>query len=132
MARQVKLVGEAQRDYAKSLVSSCPDGWIVSFREPTRTLDQNAALWAMLTDLSKQKPMGIVETADGWKMLVMHAAGHECQFMQGLDGRPFPVGFRSSRMSVKQMSDLISWVRAFGDENGIKWSDPGPYERSQK
>lgn len=127
--RPIRLTGAPQRAFAKSEIDRAPEGWIVTLREPTRTLDQNARMWAMLTDLSKQKVGGIVATPDDWKALAMHAAGFECQFMMGLDGRPFPVGFRSSRMTVRQMSDLISWIRAYGDEQGITWSEPNPYDR---
>lgn len=128
MVRPVKLVGKVQREYAKTLVDGVPDGWIVTFKEPTRSLDQNARLWSRLSDLSEQKPGGIVETAEGWKGLAMHAAGFECQFQMGLDGRPFPVGFRSSRLTVKQMSQLLDWITAYGDSQGVKWSEP-EYQR---
>ena len=128
--RPVKLTSPKARNYAVAQIMAAPDGWIASVKEPTRTLDQNARLWAMLTDLSAQKPMGIVETPEGWKMLVMHAAGFECQHMQGLDGRPFPVGFRSSRLTVRQMRDLIDWMLSFGAEQGVIWSEPHPDERA--
>ena len=125
--RPIRLIGPAQRDYAKRQIDAAPDGYIVTLREPTRTLEQNAKLWAMLGDLSKQKAGGIVATPDDWKALAMHACGFECQFMQGLDGRPFPVGFRSSRLTVAQMRDLIDWLLAYGAEQGIVWSEPCPY-----
>jgi hypothetical protein len=48
--------------------------------------------------------------------------GWECQFVEGLDGRPFPKGFRSSHLTKKQMSDLIEFILAWGSENGVKWS----------
>ena len=124
MVAPVRLTGPRQRAYAKTLIDGADDGWIVTIKEPTRTLEQSAKMWAMLGDLSEQKPMGIVETADGWKLLVMNAAGFECQFMQGLDGRPFPTGFRSSRLTVRQMSDLIEWMTAFGAGQGVVWSEP--------
>jgi hypothetical protein len=128
--RPIRLTGQRQREHACAEIMRAPDGWVVRVSEPTRTLDQSARMWAMLGDLSKQRPMGIVETADGWKLLAMNAAGHECQFMQGLDGRPFPVGFRSSRLTVRQMTDLIDWLFAFGAEQGVVWSEPHPDERA--
>jgi hypothetical protein len=55
----------------------------------------------------------------------MHACGWECQFLPGiLDGHPFPVGFRSSQMSKSQMSAMIDWMQAWGDEQGVRWSEP--------
>lgn len=122
--KRIRLIGDTQRAYACAQIMEAPAGWIVHLREPTRTLEQNARFWAMLGDLSEQKPGGIVETADGWKLLVMSAAGHECQFMQGLDGRPFPVGFRSSNLTVRQMRDLMDWMAAYGAEHSVVWSDP--------
>ena len=33
------------------------------------------------------------------------------------------MGLRSSALSVKQMSDLIEYIRAFAAEQGVVWSD---------
>jgi hypothetical protein len=126
----IRLTGQRQRAYACEQVAAAPDGWIVTIREPTRSLDQNARMWAMLSNLSQQQAGGRVATPDEWKMLVMAAAGHECQFMMGLDGRPFPVGFRTSRLTVGQMRDLIDWMAAYGDEQGVIWTEPHPDERA--
>jgi len=126
--RTVKLVNKACRQRAIALVSSAPEGYVVTIQEPTRSLDQNAKMHAMLTDISRAEPLGRKHTADEWKNILMHACGWECQFSQGLDGRPFPIGFRSSKLSVKQMADLITYMQAFGDENGVRWSEPNPYD----
>ncbi len=122
----IKLVGASQRYYAAKLIEQAPDGYIVTIKEPTRNLDQNARLWAMLTDVSKAIPDGRRHTPEDWKCLFMHACGWEVQFLDGLDGRPFPSGFKSSRMTVKQMADLITFIMAYGDEAGVVWSDPEP------
>lgn len=53
----------------------------------------------------------------------MQACGYEVQFLMGLDGNPFPSGFRSSRMSKQQMCDLIDFIQCYGDENGVEWTD---------
>lgn len=124
----IRLISPRQRAFAKSEIDRAPDGYIVTIKEPTRTLDQNALMWAMLGDLSKQQPEGITATPDDWKALVMNACGHECQFLTGLDGKPFPVGFRSSRLTVRQMSDMIEWMHAYGARHGIRWSEPNPYD----
>ena len=117
-----RLVHATARQNAARAVLDAPDGHIVEIREPTRSLDQNAMLWACLQDISRQQPGGRKLTPDDWKVLMMHACGWECQFLEGLDGRPFPVGFRSSRLSVKQMADLLTFVLAWGNENGIRWT----------
>ena len=125
--RMVKLNGMEQRKYAASLVWSAPDGYVLTIQEPKRSLDQNAKLWAQLQDISRAEPMGRKHTPDDWKSIMMNACGWECQFAQGLDGRPFPLGFRSSQMTVSQMADLITFNEAFMSEHNIASSEPNPY-----
>ena len=55
----------------------------------------------------------------------MASCGHQVQFVLGLDGNPFPVGFSTSRMSKPQMADLITFILQWGDEQGVAWSDNG-------
>lgn len=123
MSKQTfRLVNPQVRQRAAQAVLDAPDGQIVTIAEPTRSLDQNAMLWACLADISQQQPMGRKMTPDEWKAVFMAACGWEVQFLEGLDGRPFPAGFRSSKMSVKQMADLLTFIIAWGNENGIRWS----------
>jgi hypothetical protein len=102
----------------------------VTIRQATRSLDQNARLWAMISDVSRAKPEGRTHTPEVWKCLFMSACGHAVQFETGLDGKPFPVGFSSSRMTKAQMSDLMEFVAAWGAERGVVWSEPEPQERA--
>lgn len=126
MTPPVRLVGPTQRAYAKSLIDQAGDGWIVTIKEPTRNLDQNARLWAMLGDIAKAEPMGRKHTPEEWKAIFCQACGWEMAFLPGLSGGFFPVGFRTSKMTVRQMADLITWIMAWGDEQGIRWSEPMP------
>lgn len=124
----VILRGTSQRELAKRLIDLAPADAVVSVKEATRTNDQNAKMWAMLSDISRAKPDGLRHTTDVWKALFMNACGHEVQFMNGLtDGAPFPIGFRSSRLTVKQMADLITFIQAWGDEKGVEWSEEPRY-----
>lgn len=118
------LCGPTQRDFAKKLVDKAPDNAVLNIREAARTNDQNSKFWAMLSDVSRSKPEGRKHTPEVWKALVMHACGHATQFEIGLNGEPFPVGFRSSRLSKSQMADLITWVQQYGDEHGVVWTEP--------
>ena len=68
-------------------------------------------------------PEGRRHTPEVWKALFMNACGHDVQFETGLNGSPFPVGFRSSRLSKGQMSELIEFIYAKGAEWGVEWSD---------
>jgi hypothetical protein len=111
------------RERAVAAVLKAPDGYICRVEEPKRTVDQNDLMWSLLTDISFAKPMGRRHTPDDWKAIAMNACGWECQFVEGLDGRPFPKGFRSSKMTKKQMSALIEFLFAFGAEHGVQWSN---------
>ena len=128
MAQTIILAGTRQRALARRCVDEAPDGYVVTIREPRRSLDQNAKFHAMLADISKAKPLGREHTPDIWKALMLKACGHQVQFALGIDGEPFPIGFRSSKLNKSQMSDIIEFMYQFGAENDVKWSEPNPYE----
>jgi hypothetical protein len=81
-------------------------------------------MWAMLSDVAMAKPEGRMATPDVWKELFMHALDHAARFEMGLDGQPFPCGFRSSRLSKQQMSDLIEFIAEYGARHGVQWTEP--------
>ena len=120
----VILRGPEQRRLAMGIIARAPDNAVVNVREEKRTLDQNALLWAILSDVARAKPDGRVHPAETWKALFMNACGHETKFEIGLTGEPFPVGFRSSRMNKSQMSELVEFIYSWGSERGVKWSEP--------
>ena len=124
MSQTVILAGPSQRAFAKQLIDRAPYEAVVTIKAATRSNEQNAKLWAMLSDLSRAKPEGRLHTPEVWKQLVMHACGHAVQFEIGLNGQPFPTGFRSSRLSKAQMGDLIEWIYAYGAEHGVVWTEP--------
>ena len=119
----VILRGPPQRMLARQLIEQAPADAVVTIRPARRTLEQNAAFWAVLSDISRAKPEGRAHTPEVWKQLMMHACGHATQFEMGLNGQPFPVGFRSSRLSKAEMSDLIEFALAWGTDRGVEWSD---------
>lgn len=116
------LRGQSQRDFAKAMIDRAPADAVVNIRAASRSLDQNAMLWACLSDISRAKPQGRTHTADVWKALFCHACGHAVQFEMGLNGQPFPTGFSSSKMTVAEMGDLITFILQWGDANGVQWS----------
>lgn len=121
----VILRGDVQRQLAKRLIDAAPVDAVVNVREATRNADQNALMWVLLSDVSRAKPDGHVWTPETWKCAFMQLLGHQVKFCEGLDDSgPFPIGFRSSRLSVKQMADLITVVQEYGDRKGVAWSEP--------
>lgn len=123
MTERITLIGQSQRDYAKRCIDVAPRFAFVTIAEPKRTNEQNRKMWPMLTDISKAKALGRCYTPDQWKGVMMQACGHHVQFLEGIDGQPFPFGFRSSQLTIPQMRDLIEFMYAFGAEQGIQWSD---------
>lgn len=123
MSQTVILRGDTQRAFAHALIDKAPIDAVVKVSAPTRTNDQNAKMWAMLSDVSRAKPEGRMHTPEVWKCLFMNALGHETAFEMGLDNRPFPVGFQSSRLTKAQMSDLIELIYSYGSQHNVKWSE---------
>lgn len=122
MSYRVILQNDFARQRAANAVLKAPDGYICRIEEPTRTIDQNSRLWALLSDVAMSKPQGRMHTPEEWKMIFMSACGWEVAFLPGLDGRFLPYGYRSSKLTKKQMTDLQDFIQAWGDENGVQWS----------
>lgn len=120
----VVLYGNSQRSSAKQLIDRAPANAVVTVREATRSTEQNSKLWAMLSEVSRAKPEGRHWVPETWKAAFMHSLGHQVQFCEGLDNSgPFPLGFRSSRLTVRQMADLITCVEEYGARHGVTFQD---------
>lgn len=129
MAKQggqtLTLANPSVRALAHRLIEIAPNGAVLNIKEASRTNDQNAKLWAMLSDIARAKPMGRVLSTEVWKALFMNAAGFTCTFEPTLDGQGvIPLGFKSSRLNKGEFSDLIECIYAFGAEHDIVWTDP--------
>lgn len=119
------LSNDHVRRRAHQLIEAAPACAVVNIRAANRSSDQNAKMWAMLSDIARAKPQGRVLPTETWKALFMNAAGFSCTFEPTLDGRGVvPLGFKSSRLTKAEFSDLIECIYAFGAENGIEWTDP--------
>lgn len=95
---------------------------VITIEEQKRSNEQNALLWSVLSDLSKQVQWhGEKLTKDEYKDLL--TAGLKKQrAIPGIDGGFVVLGTSTSKMSKADMSDLITMAHAFGDERGVKWS----------
>lgn len=125
MRGKIILYADSQRDYAKDQIDLAPEKAVVTIAEPTRTNEQNAKLWAMLTDVSKQclLPSGNKGTQDTWKCLAMRTCKMECRYELDFDNQLFPIGYRSSQLPIKECSELIEWLYRFGAENNVTWKE---------
>lgn len=122
--QSIRLIADRQRRFALHCVENAKPGSVVTLRPAKRFLDQNAKMWAMLADIAKSEPEGRQWTPETWKCAFMHARGHEVMFAEALDGSgPFPVGFKTSKLGVRQMSDLITFIQEYGDRHFVQWND---------
>ena len=127
MSRHLIIIqNQTDRDRAARWAQGVPVGSRIEFKETKRTLPQNDRFWAMLTDVAAHmKKLGRDHTPDQWKVIFMAAYGHEVQFLPSLDQRTFiPLGHSSSDLSVREMTDLIEFMFAWGAENGVEFKEP--------
>lgn len=122
--KSIILKTKAQRDYAKQLIDEAPENYVVSFKERTRSLDQNALMWALLEDIADAKPGGRDLDKETWKAVFLFEIGIKARFEPNLGGDGMVViPPKSSTLSVSQFSDLIECIFAFGANHGIVWRD---------
>ena len=112
-----------KRNAIAAIVNAGPN-YVVTIAQPTRSNDQNARMWASLSDIANAAPEGRQWTPETWKCAFMHSLGHQIRFAEGLDGSgPFPIGFSSSKLTVAQMGDLITVIQEYGDRHGVEWTE---------
>jgi hypothetical protein len=97
--------------------------------ETKRSLEQNAKLHAMLTDISKQcEWAGQRWSVEDWKRLLtaawMRAEKQSAVIVPELDGTGFDVLYRhTSSLSKTEMASLIEYAYAWGSEHAVQWSE---------
>jgi hypothetical protein len=97
---------------------------VVEIKPETRTLAQNARLWAMLTDVSKQVNWyGRKLTPENWKD-VLTAALTKQDVVPGIDGGFVALGKSTSNMTKPEMSELQQLIEAFGAQQGVRFTAP--------
>lgn len=97
---------------------------VLEVKPSTRSYQQNARLWAMLTDISKQIDWyGRKLSPDDWKH-VFSAALKKQDAVPGIDGGFVVLGLSTSKMTKAEMCDLQTLMEAFGAERGVRFSAP--------
>lgn len=124
MKQIFRLVHAEARRRAHAAIDAALDGYMVTIAEPTRSLEQNAKLWAALGDVSKQVDWyGNKLTAEEWKD-VFTASLKKQKAVPGLDGGFVVLGQSTSKMSKREMSDLLELIAAFAAEREVKFMEP--------
>jgi NinB protein len=119
--RPLIIDNEDTRALALKWARTVPLWTIIEFRQAKRTTDQNALLWSLLGDISKQVDWhGQKLEAEDWKTIFMNALNSEMRMVPALDGRGFvSLGTRTSKLTKSEMSDLIEVIYAFGATRGV-------------
>jgi hypothetical protein len=98
--------------------------YTVEVKEAGRSNEQNARMWAMLGDVSKQVVWhGRKLTPEEWKH-VFSASLKRQDVVPGLDGSFVVLGLSTSKMTVREMSDLMELIQAFGAQRGVRFTCP--------
>lgn len=128
MNRQIfQLVSPLVRRNAAHAIANAPDGHRVEIRPKTRTLAQNDLLWSVLTDISKQVSFvvngeSVKVSPEEVKDILTAGLKRETRMAMGIDGGMVILGQRTSKMTIRQMTELIELAHAFGAEKGVQWS----------
>lgn len=125
MAEYVRLIGQRQRDYAKRLIDQSSSDDAMRIGKETRRDAQNRKLHAMIADIRDQVPDMATFSVEDAKLRFMDCLGAEMRYLPKLEGQGFfPVGHRTSTLTVKQFNGLIELLYKYGAENGVIWSEP--------
>jgi hypothetical protein len=96
----------------------------LTLKTETRSLAQNARLWAMLTDVSRQVVWhGQKLAPEDWKCM-FSAALKKQRVVPGLEGGFVVLGDSTSQMTVAEMCELQELIEAFGAENDVHFTAP--------
>ena len=129
------LVHETARAGAMRAVHEAPEGWTVAIRPPAKRREQEERYHAMIGDIARQwKFLGSRVDADDAKRLlvdafakVMRDAGtplhHIGRVVPSIDGqRVVQLGIQTRDFTVREASEFIEYLFAFGAEHGVEWS----------
>eukprot|EP00873_Tetraselmis_striata_P020743 jgi/Tetstr1/441007/TSEL_029275.t1 len=129
----VTLANDRLRERAIEIIREAKPNSRVEFKGPKRSTDQNAAMWAMLSDVADQLVwQGQQLDTEEWKLVFLDALRrerkNEMKLVPNIDMTGFVnvSGQSSSDLEWAEMHDLLTIISAFGDQHGVVWSAPKP------
>ena len=124
MKRTLTITGEVARKAICRHVLTADEGYIVTIAEPSRNLEQNAKMWAMLADVSEQTDWhGNKLYPEEWTDL-LSAGLVQSKVVPNMTGNGFVIlGQRTSKLSKSQFAALIELITAFAVERGVIFGD---------
>lgn len=119
------LSHQQARRRAFDAVAAAPAGYVVTIKEPTRSLDANAAMWPILQAFSEQLlwPVNgrmVTMTPEEWKDVLSSAfRGEQARLAVGMSGGVVMLGARTSRMGKKLFSEFLDFMHATAADRGV-------------
>lgn len=96
----------------------------LTVKPETRSTAQNARMWALLEDVSRQVTWhGRKLSKEDWKH-VFSASLKKQDAVPGIDGGFVVLGLSTSKMTIPEMTDLMTLIEAFGAEHGVRFTAP--------
>lgn len=88
----------------------------------TRSTEQNARLWSLLSDVSEQVDWyGRKLDPESWKHIFTSSL-RKLDVVPNLEGNGFvALGLSTSKMTKSEMSDLQTLIESFGADKGVKF-----------
>jgi hypothetical protein len=118
------LRNEAIRRRAMESVWNAPENYKLTISEEVRSLEQNSRLWPSLTEISNQVVWhGRKLSPEDWKH-VFTSSLKKMDVVPNLENTGFvALGLSTSKMSKRELSDLLEMIYAFGAEHGVVFKD---------
>lgn len=124
--RRYVFAHDTARKRAADDCMTLPAGWLCTFSEPNRNLDQNAAMWALLEEFSQQLQWPVNGqmvrlSSEDWKDLLTAGFRKETQprLAAGIDGGIVMLGQRTSKFSKREMSEFLEFLHYIAADRGV-------------
>lgn len=126
MKRTFILAHQQARDNVSRFAQEAAQGVVVTFAEPTRNLEQNAAQWPILQAFADQLvwPVNgkmVKMTPEEWKDVLTAAFRKEtARLAMGLDGGVVMLGQRTSKFTKPEFSQWLEFLHAIAADREVQ------------
>jgi hypothetical protein len=124
----IRLVSPSTREKAATWCWNADVGTLAVFQSPDRrTLAQNAAMWATLTEIAEQVEWhGQHLAPDDWKLLFLADMDRGARMVPALDGRGFVnLNTSSSALRVREFAELLDAIYSFAADHNVVLQSSG-------
>ena len=124
--RLSRIITAKNRAELVRAVELAPLGAQFDLIDAPRTLAQNRMMWRLLSRIADQlEHCGEHWEPDDWRAGFLKAMGKKLRFMPALDGDGVvAIGYRSSKLSKAEMSEMIEMIYEYGARHGVDFDDP--------